>query len=225
MSKLVWDQIGEKLYETGTAKGVLFPMTGSTYEHGVAWNGLTGVSTSSDGGDIETIYADDTEYLALRNPEKMTGSISAYTYPDEFKPCDGSLEVEDGFELRQQTRKPFGFTWQTRIGNDTDGSDHGYKIHIVYMANAEPSDRDYETMDDDIEAMEFEWDFTAQKIDPDIPNAKPAAEYILDSTKVPEAKLTQIENSLYGTDGPDGAAGTEPTLLTPKQIYTILHTT
>lgn len=224
MSKLVWDQIGEKLYETGTAMGVLFPMTGNTYDKGVAWNGLTGVSTSSDGGDIETIYADDTEYLALRNPEKMTGNISAYTYPDEFKACDGSLEVEDGFELRQQSRKPFGFTWQTRIGNDTEGADHGYKIHIVYMANAEPSDRDYETMGDDVEAMEFEWDFTAQKIDPKIPNAKPAAEVVLDSTKIPAAKLTTIKDSLYGTDAEGSAEGTDPTLLTPKQIYDILHT-
>ena len=165
MSKLVWDQIGEHIYETGTKNGVLYPMDSTgAYGKGVAWNGLTAVTESPSGADSNPIYADDIKYLDLRAVEDFGGTIEAYTYPDEFAPCDGSAHPTAGVTVGQQRRKPFGFCFRSAIGNDIDQDDHGYKLHLVYNATASPSERAYQTVNDSPEAVTFSWEFTTTPI-------------------------------------------------------------
>lgn len=219
MAKLVWDEAGKHIYETGVSKGVLYVMsdTPGTYEKGVAWNGLSSVSESPTGAEVSAIYADNIKYLNLMSREEFEGSIEAYTYPDEFMACDGSASPEDakGFVVGQQDRKTFAFCYQTKIGNDLN-PEAGYKIHIIYGALASPSERSYETVNDSPEAMTFSWDITTTPVA--VTGFKPTAHVELDSTKIEKTKLEKIEAKLYGTDEPSG----EPTLLMPDEIINML---
>lgn len=219
MAKLVWDEAGKHIYETGVSKGVLYVMsnTPGTYEKGVAWNGLSSVSESPTGAEVSAIYADNVKYLNLMSREEFEGSIEAYTYPDEFMACDGSASPEDakGFVVGQQDRKTFAFCYQTKVGNDLN-PEAGYKIHIIYGALASPSERSYETVNDSPEAMTFSWDITTTPVA--VTGFKPTAHVELDSTKIDKTKLEKIEAKLYGTDEPSG----EPTLLMPDEIIGML---
>lgn len=228
MSALVWDQVGTKLYETGTKKGVLYPQASDgSYPLGVAWNGLTSVSETPDGGDANDIYADDIKYLVLRGVESFGGTIEAYTYPDEFAECDGSATLITGVTVGQQPRKTFGFSYVTTIGNDVDMDAHGYKIHLIYGASASPSERTYETINDSPEPINFSWEFTTVPVN--VTGFKPTACLIIDSTKFPadgsgnkNAKLQALEDALYGTDGEGTSAGTAPYLPLPDAVKQLL---
>ena len=219
MAKLVWDEAGKHIYETGVSKGVLYVMsdTPGTYGKGVAWNGLSSVSESPTGAEVSAIYADNIKYLNLMSREEFEGSIEAYTYPDEFMACDGSASPEDanGFVIGQQDRKTFAFCYQTKVGNDLN-PEAGYKIHIIYGALASPSERSYETVNDSPEAMTFSWDITTTPVA--VTGFKPTAHVELDSTKIDKTKLAKIEAKLYGTDEPSG----DPTLLMPDEIISML---
>lgn len=209
MSVLTWDQVGEKLYETGTKKGVLYlrDATGA-YTNGVAWNGLTSVSESPDGGDANDIYADDIKYLTLRGVENFGGTIEAYTFPDEFAECDGSATLLSGVTIGQQPRKTFGFSYVTTLGNDVEMDGHGYKIHLIYGASASPSEKTYETINDSPEPVQFSWEFTTVPVN--VTGFKPTSCLVIDSTKFPKgengapnAKLKALEDFLYGTENKD----------------------
>lgn len=228
MAKLVWDQVGERTYETGTKKGVLYPQAADgTYPLGVAWNGLTSVSESPDGGDANDIYADDIKYLVLRGVENFGGTIEAYTYPDEFAACDGTKSLLAGVVIGQQPRQTFGFSYVSTIGNDTEMDSHGYKIHLIYGASASPSEKSYETINDSPEPITFSWEFTTVPVNVTSDNLingstiKPTSCLTIDSTKFTtedaKARLTALENVLYGTENGDDAR-----LPLPGQVYDIL---
>ena len=217
MSKIVWDQTGERLYETGVKKGVLYPMaTGGTYPKGVAWNGLTAVTESPSGAEATPLYADDIKYLTLMSVEEFGGTIEAYTYPKEFEECDGSAELTTGVSIGQQPRKAFGFSYVTTIGNDVDSNKHGYKLHLVYGALASPSEKAYSTINDSPEAITFSWEFTTTPVA--VAGFEPTACITIDSTKVEAQKLTALEKKMYG----DTEA--EPTLPLPNEVATIMGT-
>lgn len=200
MAKLVWDQVGERIYETGTKKGVLFVQTaGGQYGTGVAWNGLTAVTETPSGAEETALYADDIKYLSLRSAEEFGGTIEAYTYPDEWGQCDGTAHPTTGVSYGQQARKSFGLCYRTAIGNDTAGSDFGYKLHFVYGATASVSERAYATINDSPEAITFSWEFTTVPVE--IEGYKPTAIVTVDSTKVDAANLAALEAYVYGTEG------------------------
>lgn len=199
MSKLVWDQIGERFYETGTDHGVLYKQgTDGKYVGGVAWNGLTAVTESRSGAEANPFYADNIKYLNLYSNEEFGGTIEAYTYPDEFGECDGSAEIATGVIIGQQRRKAFGFSYRTKLGNDVDGDDYGYKIHLVYGAMASPSERSYATVNESPEAMTLSWEFTTTPIN--VEGFKPTAHVEIDSTKIDAEKLKSLEAILYGSE-------------------------
>ena len=221
MSKLVWDQTGERYYETGVKMGVLYPQSASgTYPKGVVWNGLTAVTESPSGAEATPLYADDVKYLNLYSAEEFGATIEAYTYPDEFAECDGSAEVATGVTIGQQNRKAFGLCYRTTIGNDTDGNDHGYKLHIIYGAMASPSEKAYATINDSPEAITFSWEITTTPVS--VSGFKPTASVTIDSTKVDGAKLKQLEAILYGDNGSSSAG--EARLPLPDEIVTIIGT-
>lgn len=201
MAKLVWNQTGERLFEAGVKKGVLYPQVSGEYPVGVAWNGLTSVNESPSGAEPNPIYADDIKYLNLMSIEELGGSIEAYTYPDEFAECDGSAELAVGVSIGQQTRKAFGLCYRTSIGNDEDNLDYGYKLHIIYGALASPSEKSYNTINDTPDAITFSWDFTTTPVE--VTGKKPTASIVIDSTKVDATKLAALEDILYGTAGAD----------------------
>lgn len=202
MSKLVWDQDGERLYETGTEQGVLYPKSDDgTYPKGYAWNGLTGVSEAPSGAEETALYADNIKYLSLTSTEEFGATITAYTYPEEFEQCDGSADISTGVTIGQQDRIPFGLVYKTKIGNDTKGNDHGYKLHIVYGAKAKPSSRDYKTVNDSPEAIEMSWEITTTPIK--VPGFKSTATITIDSTKANHVKLAKLEDVLFGSDTSD----------------------
>lgn len=215
MAKLVWDETGKRLYETGVSKGVLYVQADDgTYGNGVAWNGLTAVNESPSGAEATPLYADDIKYLELTSTEEYGASIEAYTYPEEFEQCDGSAELGAGVTIGQQPRKAFGFCYRTLIGNDVKNNDYGYKIHIVYGAKAAPSEKAYQTVNDSPEAITFSWELTTTPVN--VEGHKPTACVTIDSTKVDDAKLTSIEEALYGSDTK------EPKLLLPDEIAAII---
>jgi hypothetical protein len=196
--KIVWDEVGKKFYETGVDRGVLFPMSSGTYGAGVAWNGLINVTESPSGAEATPIYADNVKYLSMMSAEEFGATVEAYTYPDEFAECDGSLELAEGIKIGQQTRKPFGLSYRTVIGNDVDMNDHGYKIHLIYNAMAAPSEKAYSTINDSPEAITFSWELTTTPVP--VTGAKPTATLTIDSTKVEAAKLAEFEAILYGSE-------------------------
>lgn len=197
MSKLVWDKTGERLYETGVKQGVLYPQAaGGTYPKGVAWNGLTNITESPSGAEATALYADDIKYLNLVSAEELGGTIEAYTYPDEFAECDGSVALTEGVFIGQQDRKTFGLCYRTTLGNDVDSNGHGYKLHLIYGALAAPSEKAYATINDSPEAITFSWEFKTTPVN--VTGHKPTASLILDSTKISETKMAALEKVLYG---------------------------
>lgn len=216
MSALVWDQTTQKLYETGVDRGVLYPVSNNAYGAGVAWNGLTAVNESPSGAEPSDIYADNTKYLTLRSAETFGATIEAYTYPDEFAECDGSAQVAAGVTIGQQPRKSFGLCYRTLVGNDTDGQDHGYKLHLIYGCTASPSEKSYQTVNDSPEAITFSWEVSTTPVN--VEGHKPTAQLIVDSTKVDKAKLATLEAQLYGGEN------AEPKLPTPAEVIAIFAT-
>lgn len=215
MTRLVWDQTGERLYETGVEQPVLYPVASGVYGAGVAWNGFTGFTQSPSGAEATPLYANNAKYAELLSNEEFGGTITAYTYPDEWAACDGSAELAPGVTIGQQDRTPFGLSYKTLIGNDTEGTAHGYKLHIVYGAKAKPSEKAYTTVNDSPEAAEFSWEITTTPVA--VNGHKPCAHLEIDSTKVDAGKLKQLEDKLYGTAEPDAS----PTLPMPDEIATI----
>lgn len=214
MTKLNWDVQGERYYETGVSKGVLYPFKEGKYSKGVAWNGLTAVTESPSGAEPTPLYADNIKYLNLLSNEEFAATVEAYTYPDEFADCDGSAEIAVGVSAGQQKRIPFGMSYVTKIGNDTDGQDHGYKIHLIYGALAAPTQKSYATVNDNPEAITFSWELSTTPVE--VPNLKPTACITIDSTKVEPAKLKKIEDKLYGTESE------EATLPTPTELAALI---
>lgn len=203
MSRLVWDNVGEKFYETGTDRGVLYPQAANgSYPNGVAWNGLTGVSENPSGAEATALYADNIKYVNLMSNEEFGATINAYTYPDEFAECDGSASVGEGLFVGQQARKAFGMCYRTLVGNDTEGTDKGYKLHLIYGATAQPSGKEYQTVNDSPEAITFSWEITTTPVPVTKgENLKPTATLTIDTTKeLPDGFLTALEDILYGKD-------------------------
>lgn len=199
MSRLVWDQIGERLYETGVSNGVVYPQDkGGKYPQGVAWNGLTAVTESPSGAETTPLYADNTKYVNLQSSEEFGATVEAYTYPDEFGICDGSAMVADGVVIGQQPRKPFGLAYKTLIGNDTEGEAHGYKIHLIYGALAAPSEKAYATVNDSPEAITFSWELSTTPVP--VTGRKPTATMTITSTTSDPEKLKELEDHLFGRD-------------------------
>lgn len=214
MSKLVWDQTGERLYETGVRNGVLYIPTAGVYSKGVAWNGLTAVTESPSGAEATPLYADDIKYLNLMSTEEFGATIEAYTYPDEFAECDGSAALVDGVYIGQQARKTFGLCYRTTLGNDVDGNDYGYKLHIIYGCLAAPSEKGYATINDSPEAITFSWEVTTTPVN--VTGAKPTASITIDSTKADATKLAVLEDILYGSESE------EARLPLPDEIKTLM---
>jgi hypothetical protein len=215
MSKLIWDADGDRLFETGVNQGVLYPQNVSgLYPLGVAWNGLTGVTESPSGAEPNPLYADNIKYLNLMSAEEFGATVEAYTYPDEFEACDGSAELAPGVMVGQQNRKGFGLSYKTLLGNDAEGTDHGYKLHLVYGAKASPSEKSYETVNETPDAITFSWDITTTPVA--VPGMKPSASITIDSTKVDPTALAALEDILYGT------AGGDPRLPLPAEVAAIM---
>lgn len=220
MAKLVWDQTGDRLYETGVKNGVLYPQaTGGTYPKGVAWNGLSAVTESPSGAEASAVYADDMKYLNLYSTEEFAATVEAYTYPDEFAECDGSAEIADGVTIGQQNRKAFGMCYKTTLGNDTEANKHGYKLHLIYGAMAAPSEKAYATINDSPEAITFSWELSTTPVS--VAGFEPTASLVIDSTKSDPTKLAALEDILYGKEG-DDTEGSGPRLPLPDEIKTLM---
>lgn len=217
MARLTWDNTGERIYETGVKKGVLYPQVSGAYPKGVAWNGLTGVTENPSGAESTALYADDIKYLNLISNEEFGATIEAYTYPDEFAACDGSAALAEGVMIGQQKRQSFGLCYRTTVGNDSDGNDYGYKLHIIYGALAAPSQKGYKTINDSPEAITFSWEIKTTPVN--VTGGKPTASITIDSTKTDAAKLAALEDILYGKDGEGNGNG--PRLPLPDEIKTI----
>lgn len=216
MARLQWDKIGERLFEAGVEKGVLYVQnTDGTYNKGVAWNGLIGVNVSPSGAEPTKLWANNAQYGTVLSQEELGATIEAYTYPDEFAVCDGSAELTPGVHVGQQIRMPFALAYVTKIGNDVQSLDHGYKIHIIYGALAAPSEKNYQTINESPEAITFSWEVTTTPVD--VPGFKPTAYLTIDSTAVDSEILKVIEDTLYGTDS------TEPELLMPADIIDLIN--
>lgn len=217
MAKIAWDQTGEKRFENGVQHGVLYPYNESTnaYDKGVAWNGLTSVSDSPEGAEATDLWADNQKYASMRSAETLGLTIEAYTYPDEFAECDGSVEVAEGVYLGQQKRKKFGFSYRSEVGDDTN-SEKGYKLHLVYGCTASPSEKSYETINDSPDAITFSWEIDCTPVT--VAPYKPIYSITIDSTKIAAEKLATIEDLLYGS------ASSEPKLPLPDEIISIMTT-
>lgn len=216
--KLEWDKSGEHLFETGVDRGVLYPQAADgTYPKGVAWNGLTSVSESPSGAEATALWADNIKYLNLYSAEEFGATIEAYTYPDEFAELDGSAEIAPGAMIGQQNRKAFGLCYRTVLGNDIQGNDYGYKIHIIYGAQASPSEKSYETINDSPDAITFSWELNTTPVP--VTDHKPTASIVIDSTKCDATKLAALEEILYGTAG---QSGTDARLPLPAEVISTL---
>ena len=215
MAKLIFNNVGERLFETGVKNGVLYVMgADGTYENGVVWNGLTAVTESPSGAETTPLYADDVKYVVIYAAEEFGATVEAYTYPEEFEECDGSASIFEGITIGQQTRKSFGMCYKTSVGNDVQGQDFGYKIHIIYGAKAAPSEKSYSTINDSPEAVTFSWELSTVPVP--VEGFNPTATMVIDSTRVPAEKMTLIEDKLYGTES------TEATLPLPGELLALL---
>lgn len=220
MAKLVWDQAGQRLYETGTSKGALFvQQSDGTYGDGVAWNGLVSVKKSPDGAEESPQYADNMKYLSLFSAENLKGSIDAFTYPEEFEACDGSAAVNPGVYVGQQTRVPFGLAYTTIVGNDTQGNAYGEKLHLIYNAKVSPSERAYETVNEDPTALTFSWEYTTTPVDLSDIGLEPSAGITISKTEVGETKYKAVFDLVYGTDSE------EPKLPTIQEVIALTQPT
>lgn len=215
MPKLTWDNTGERIFETGVKQGVLYPIqSDGKYTKGVAWNGLTAVTESPSGAEATALYADDIKYLNLLSNEEFGATIEAYTYPDEFAECDGSAELATGVMIGQQKRKIFGLCYRTTIGNDVEGNDYGYKLHLVYGCLAAPSEKGYSTINDNPDAITFSWEVTTTPVN--VEGFKPTSQITIDSTKADPTKLAALEAVLYG------AEAAEAKLPLPDEVATLM---
>ena len=215
MAKLTWDDTGKRLYETGVKQGVLYLLDEhGTYKNAVAWNGLTAVTESPSGAEATALYADDIKYLSLMSAEEFGATIEAYTYPEEFAQCDGSASLATGVYIGQQARKTFGMCYKTTLGNDVEGNDYGYKLHIIYGAKASPSEKAYATINDSPEAITFSWEITTTPVN--VAGFKPTASIVIDSTKADPTCLAALEAKLYGGDS------TEAMLPLPDEVKTLM---
>ena len=223
MAKLSWDNTGERLYETGVKNGVLYLQgSGGVYDKGVAWNGLTAVTESPSGAEQTPLYADDIKYLNLTSTEEFGATVEAYTYPDEFAECDGSASIANGVTIGQQNRKTFGMSYKTTVGNDVDGNNYGYKLHLIYGALASPSEKGYSTINDSPEAITFSWEISTTPVN--VTGFKPTASVTIDSAKVDAEKLAALEEILYGKDPTTegGTDGVEPRLPLPDELAELM---
>lgn len=217
MAVITWDETGKRFYETGVDHGVLYPISETgKYTPGVAWNGLTALTETPEGAEIEDLYADNIKYLSLLSAETFGGTIEAYTYPDEFMECDGSKELAAGVVAYQQTRKTFGLCYRTVLGNDVDGNDKGYKLHLIYGCKASVTERAYSTINDSPEAVTFSWEFKSTPVTVSKAGFKPTSCIIIDSTKVAKEKMTLLEKKLYGD------TSVEPELPLPDEVLSII---
>ena len=215
MPKLTWDNTGERIFETGVKQGVLYPIqSDGKYTKGVAWNGLTAVTESPSGAEATALYADDIKYLNLLSNEEFGATIEAYTYPDEFAECDGSAELATGVMIGQQKRKTFGLCYRTTIGNDVEGNDYGYKLHLVYGCLAAPSEKGYSTINDNPDAITFSWEVSTTPVN--VEGFKPTSQITIDSTKADPTKLAALEAVLYG------GAETEAKLPLPDEVAALM---
>lgn len=215
--KLTWDAVGERYYETGVSKGVLYVYnsTSKSYPKGVAWNGLISVSESPSGAEPTPMYADDIKYLNLMSNEEFAATVEAYTYPPEFAACNGETSLVEGVTIGQQTRQTFGMCYRTVLGNDVSGNDLGYKIHLIYGALAAPSEKAYSSINDSPEAMTFSWELSTTPVA--VTGGKPTACVTIDSTKLTSAQLAAIEGALYGTET------TDPYLPLPDAVKALIE--
>ena len=216
-NKIVWDKTGERFYETGVDRGVLYVQDDQgNYPKGVAWNGLISVTESPTGAEPTPLYADNIKYLNLTSVEEFEATIEAYTYPEEFEECDGSAELAPGITIGQQPRKAFGLCYRTKLGNDLEGDDYGYKLHLIYGAKAAPSEKGYETINDSPDAITFSWDITTTPVP--VTGFKPTSILVIDSTKVDHDTLVELEEILYGSEEEDAR------LPLPDEVLAIINT-
>lgn len=234
MARLKWDQIGERLYETGVDHGVLYPQVGGAYPKGYAWSGLTSVASNPSGAEDTPYYADNIKYFNMKSAEEFGFTIGCYYYPDEFKQCNGEAEVIDGMTLGQQGRNTFGFSYRSKIGNDTDGQDLGFKLHLIYGCSASPSSVTYNSVNESPEPGEMSYEVSTTPVD--VPGKaangkpyKPTSEIVFDSTKMDPDKMAKIEAILWGTnDDPTGISiytdedASGPRLPLPEELIKIL---
>lgn len=219
MAKLIWDATGEKKFEAGVDHAVLYPINAQgEYTPGVAWNGITQISETPEGAEPQNQYADNIKYFSLMSAEELNGTIEAYMYPDEWNLCDGSSELVKGVMIGQQNRKAFGLSYRTKIGNDVDDLDHGYKLHLLYGAKASPSERTYETINDSPEPVTFSWEYTTSPVN--VEGHQPTALLTIDSTKVDADKLAALEEILYGSDD---TGSEDPRLPLPNEVLALLN--
>ena len=212
--KLVWDQIGQRKYETGIDQVALFPQTDGVYDAGVAWNGITALNIAPSGAEPTALWANNHKYVTLVSAEELGGTIEAYTYPDEWMACDGSAALATGVYIGQQTRKPFGLVGRTLVGNDTELNKHGYKLHIIYNALASPSEQEHASVNDSPEAATMSWEFTTTPVE--VEGFEPTSYIVIDSTKVDAEKLAALEAILYGSEE------AEARLPLPSEIATVM---
>ena len=216
MAKLVWDQSGQKFFETGVSNGVLYVSDGQGgYLNGVAWNGLISVAENPSGAESNPVYADNIKYLNIISAEEFGATIEAYTYPDEFMECDGSAQVVAGVNIGQQARKSFGISYRTRVGNDVAGDNLGYKIHVIYNCQAAPSGKTYSTVNESPEAITFSWEVTTTPVP--VEGCRPTATVVFDSTKLDAEKMAAVENALYG------GASSEPGLPSIEELLALVQ--
>lgn len=216
--KIVWDAPGEKKYEVGVDHAVLYPVNeNNEYTPGVAWNGITQIAETPEGGEPNKQYADNIPYLVMMSAEELGGTIEAYMYPKEWETCDGSAELSPGVVIGQQNRKTFGLSYRTKIGNDVEGDQLGYKLHLLYGAKASPSERTYETLNDSPEPATFSWEYTTTPVN--VTNYNPTSLILIDSTKVNSEKLKALEDILYGSE----SGGAEPRLPLPDEVKALFE--
>ena len=215
MARLIWDEVGQRFFETGVKNGVLYVQKNDgSYENGVVWNGLTAVTESPSGAEETPLYADDVKYLTLRSAEQFGATIEAYTYPEEFEKCDGSAQLAAGITIGQQARQAFGLCYRTAVGNDIQGQEFSYKLHLLYGCTVAPSEKSYSTINDNPEAITFSWELSTVPVPVD--GFKPTASLVIDASKVDQGKMQLIENALFGDEQ------NEATLLLPNEIAELI---
>ena len=215
MARLIWDEVGQRFFETGVKNGVLYVQDNDgTYKNGVVWNGLTAVTESPSGAEETPLYADDVKYLTLRSAEEFGATVEAYTYPEEFEQCDGSASIAEGITIGQQARRAFGLCYRTSVGNDIQGQNFSYKLHLIYGCTVAPSEKSYSTINDNPEAITFSWELSTVPVPVD--GFSPTASLVIDASKVDEGKMQLLENALFGDDQ------NEAKLLLPNEIIELI---
>lgn len=215
MARLIWDEVGQRFFETGVKNGVLYVQDNDgSYKNGVVWNGLTAVTESPSGAEETPLYADDVKYLTLRSAEEFGATVEAYTYPEEFEQCDGSASIANGVTIGQQARRAFGLCYRTSVGNDIQGQNFSYKLHLIYGCTVAPSEKSYSTINDNPEAITFSWELSTVPVPVD--GFSPTASLVIDASKVDEGKMQLLEDALFGDES------NEAKLLLPNEIMGML---